>query len=102
MVEFIPRRPGATLREFGYLADWLSDCDPRPASEQLGSRYCTGGWEPFSGFKLSPNESLLYPGDPPTRPIAELRIRDERVVLYDSAWIAIIQKDGTFECMRMD
>jgi|SRR5215471_1888501 len=100
-MEHIPRDPRATLEHWGYIPLWLSDDDPRPAKEQLNSGYVSG-WRPFKGFTMNAQEALVYPGDPPQRPIAEIKLREERIILYPSAWVAIIQPDGSFEVCRMD
>jgi hypothetical protein len=92
--------PGVDL---GLLPQMLNSSDPRPAREQLDSGYRHGGgWDPFPGFKLSNNDNLLYPGDPPTRPVASTKLRDETIVLYEHEWVAIIQPDRSFEVCRMD
>ena len=79
----------------------LSEDDPRPAAEQFQTNYPFGGWHPFEGFKLS-GTTLKYPGDPPLMPIAETALRDERIFLYQSAWVMILQPDGTFSVSRLD
>jgi hypothetical protein len=96
-------RPGVTEGHVGMIPCWLDEADPRPAAEQLDARYGHGGgWRPFKGFRLLDDDSLRYPGDPPLRPIAELRLREELVLIYPHAWVAIIQSDRTFEVCRMD
>lgn len=100
---FLPRHPKATLEHMGLIPEMLHDYDPRSAKEQLHDGYAHGGgWRPFSRFTMDSNECLCYPGDPPQRPIAELRLRDERIVLYEHAWVAVIQPDGSYEVCRMD
>lgn len=86
----------------GYLGDFLSEGDPRPAREQFNENYVYGGWQPFEGFTLGPDNSLNYPGDPPMRPIAKAKLRDELIFLYPHAWVAVIQPDRSFEVCRMD
>jgi hypothetical protein len=81
----------------------LSEDDPRPAREQLDSHYKHGGgWVPFEGFRLGSDNSLLYPGDPPIRPVARARLRDEVILVYLHDWVAIKQPNGSFEVCRMD
>jgi hypothetical protein len=87
----------------GLLIDWLDDKDPRPAKDQLHENYAHGGgWHPSKGFTLLPNNSLYYSGDPPLRPLAQCQFRNELIVFYDHAWVAIIHKDRYFEVCRMD
>lgn len=93
-----PKAPEA----LGYIPNFLSSADPRPAREQFNERYVFGGWRPFEGFKLGKDFALLYPGDPPTIPVAWTLLRDERIVVYLHQWVAIIQPDNSFEVCRMD
>jgi len=95
--------PGMTPEHLGLLPVMLNLDDPRPAKDQFNERYGHGGgWRPFPGFKLSANNSLHYPGDPPLKPLAQCRFRNELVVFYEHAWVAIIHKDRYFEACRMD
>ena len=97
------KHPKATMEHLGYIPDFLSESDPRSAREQLDSGYRhAGGWQPFQGFKMSSAGELLYPGDPPTRLIAETKLRGETIRLYEHSWVAVIQSDGSFEVCRMD
>jgi hypothetical protein len=95
--------PSATADHIGEIPCWLSAADPRPAATQLDSAYRHGGgWKPFSGFKLHENNSLKYPGDIPLWPIAEMRLRDELILIYEHSWVVVIQPDRTFAACRMD
>jgi hypothetical protein len=85
----------------GYLPGFLDLDDPRPAKEQLNSNYIAG-WSPFKGFTMGLDGNLEYPNDPPTLALAECKLREEVVRLYQHAWVAIIQPDGSFEVCRMD
>jgi hypothetical protein len=81
----------------------LDENDPRPAKDQFNERYAHGGgWHPMGGFKLNQDNSLKYPGDPPLKPVARLQFRNELIMFYDHAWVAIIHKDRYFEVCRMD
>jgi hypothetical protein len=87
----------------GYLPSFLSEVDPRKVAEQFNENYAHGGgWDPFQGFTLGTDFSLKYPGDPAMKPVAMLAFREEKVFVYESAWVAIVQPDGTFEVCRMD
>jgi hypothetical protein len=89
--------------DLGNLQFMMNDEDPRSAREQLDSGYKQfGGWNPFPGFKLTGNNSLIYPGDPPQHPIARTKLREETILLYPGDWVAIIQPDRSFEVCRMD
>ena len=100
---FIPIHPRATLAHMGRIPDMLSDFDPRPAKEQLDAGYQHGGgWRSLPKVKLLPDGRLKFPGDRPFRPIAEIRLREERIVLYEAGLVAVVQSDGSFEISRMD
>lgn len=103
MIAFVARHPLATLDHFGHIPESLSDLDPRSAHEQLDAGYAHGGgWNDFPGFTMGEGDILTYPNDPPYQPIAELLLRDERIILYQYSIIAVVQPDGSFEVTRMD
>lgn len=103
MITFLARHPQATPEHFGMIPTMLCDSDPRPASEQLDAGYAVaGGWQPMPKFTMGDGDVLLYPGDDPLEPIAELLLRDERVVIYPYSIVAIIQPDGSFTAARME
>lgn len=95
--------PRCTLEHLGEIPFWLGE-GPKTAKQQLNDGYRFGGFNPFKGFKLLDDDSLKYPGDPPQKPIAEFIFSDrtEKVVMYQSAWVAVIQEDRSFEVCRMD
>jgi len=101
------KHPRATPEWLGFLPGMLNPNDPRKARDQFAANYVSG-WMPFSGVgdqKLTLNEAkdkLLYPGDPPMQLIAETRLRDELIRLFECDWVAIIQPDGDYEVARMD
>jgi hypothetical protein len=105
-VNFHPQHRLADL--VGYIPSMLDADDPRPAKEQLHSQYAHGGgWHPFKGFTLNREEMTLeYPEDPPTRAYAMTRLpkTNEVVMVFEHAWVAIIQDngDGEYEIARMD
>lgn len=89
----------------GIIPEMLDENDPRPAREQFDTNYQHGGgWMPFHGHTLVPEDKfkLCYPGDPPLLPVALIRLRHERIVIYPHAWVVILQPDNTFEVARMD
>ncbi len=95
-------QPKVTPEHLGLIPFMLDEDDPRPAKEQFDNKYCSG-WSPFKGFKLNPrNLTLLYPEDPPTKPLAATKLRDELVIVYEHEWVAVIQPDKSFEVSRMD
>ena len=95
--------PAMTPEHLGLLPYMLNEEDPRPAKDQFNEKYAHGGgWCPFKGFKLGADNSLRYPEDPPLIPLAQLKFRNELILFYDHAWVAIIHKDRYFEACRMD
>lgn len=93
--------PRMTLDHLGFLPEFLSDHDPRPAKEQFAANHHPG-WRAFKGFVKGADNSLTYPGDPPQPVLAQTKLRDELICYYYHSWVAIIQPDGTFEVCRMD
>ena len=90
--------------DVGLIPTFLRIDDPRPAAVQFDERYhFGGGWQPQSGLtKGRRRYSLDYPGDPPLEPIAAMILREETIMIYPHAYVAIWQKDGSFEACRMD
>jgi hypothetical protein len=103
VLPIIQRHPRATLDHIGIIPDMLSWANPKPAREQLNDGYRHGGgWHPQSGFALERDDSLKYPGDPRLIPLFEIPLREERIVIYEHGYVAVIQPDRTFEVCRMD
>lgn len=91
--------PQMTINQLGFIPSFLSENDPRTAREQLDAHY---RWNPFSGFRLSDNDMIQYPGDPPHYPLASAMLRHERILFYPHAWVMVMQPDRSFEICRMD
>ncbi len=102
MIKFELLHPRMTQAHLGFIPQWLSEGNPKSAAQQLHDGYAFGGWDPFQGFTLNKDNSLSYPGDPPQRPLAQAKLRDELIVFYPSSWVAVIQPDRSFEVCRMD
>jgi hypothetical protein len=103
MIRFELLHPRMTWEHLGLLPGFFSERDPRPAREQLHANYAHGGgWYPMPNWELLPDNTIRYPGDPPFKPLARAKLRDELIVFYDCAFVAIIQKDRTFEIARVD
>lgn len=85
----------------GILPAFLDEDDPRSAREQFDAKYCSGWW-PIRGATITANQEMQYPGDPDSPPLARTTFRDETIVFYEYALVAIIQTDGTAEVARMD
>lgn len=87
--------------DLGYLPTFLNEDDPRKAAEQIDANYRFGGWQSAQGFKLD-DLALKFPGDPPLHPLAMTKLRDETILLYPYDFVAILQKDTTFDVARID
>jgi hypothetical protein len=99
---WILKHPRVTQEWLGFLPQMFSDMDPRPAREQVNANYGHGGgWRPFAGFTMT-EDGLEYPGDPVMGLVAETRLRDEVIRVFESDWVVIIQPDGSWEASRMD
>jgi hypothetical protein len=96
----------------GYLPDFLSEADPRPAAQQFQERYKFGGWSPGEAglrFAYRPGPEggprgslLLYPGDPPLMAVGGALLRDEEVVVFQASYVMVRQPDGSHEVSRLD
>lgn len=95
---------GGTLDDWGLIPDFLDTDDPRPAREQINENYAHGGgWQAFDKFTFDvENEILTYPGDPPMRKISTMIFRDEQLHMFESAWVVILQQNGSWEAARLD
>jgi hypothetical protein len=87
--------------QLGFLPGYISDDDPRSAREQLDAHQ-PGGWMPMQDWQLTNRLGIVFPGDPPLRPLAFTRLRDEMIVFYQHAQVMILRADGTFEVARCD
>ena len=94
----------------GFIPQFLSQRDPASAAVQFDESYAHGGgWRPMEDWELLnfPTDSpfalrIQYPNDPPYSPIAWGRLRNEVILVFPHAWVAIVQPTGAFEVSRMD
>jgi len=84
----------------GDLKFFASEENPAPLNEQIDKAYC-GGWNPLREFTMKDN-CLIYPDDPPLSPLAKATFRDQTIYVYLYGWVAIVEKDGSFEASRID
>ena len=102
-IAFTLKHPRVTQDMLGFLPAFWDEGDPRSAKEQANDAYRHGGgWRTSTAKFTITDAGLTYPGDPPMVLIAEAQLREETIRLYDGSWVAIVQKDGTFEVSRMD
>lgn len=95
--------PQADEQCLGFVPAFFNDRDPRSAREQLDANYQHGGgFMPDPAFRMMRDGRLAYPGDPPLELLAETRLRDEIIRLYECEFLAIIQPDGSYEVTRCD
>lgn len=103
MIRFKMLHPKMAVEMLGYIPQFFSEADPRTAAEQINENYQHGGgWRHMSGWSMSPLGALCYKGDRPLIPLAEAHLRDEHIIFYEDEWLAIIQKDGSFEVSRIN
>jgi hypothetical protein len=97
---------GGTPDHVGIIPQFLDIDDERPAAEQFNTKYSYGGgWSPMKPNKWlydDKTHTIKYPGDPAYKPRACINFRDETIYVYDSAWVNIVQPDGSFSVSRMD
>lgn len=101
MLEWTQKHPQATYDHLGYIPNFLDEADERSAEKQFDEKYC-GGWNPMKGFRMLDNGDMQYPGDPPTRLLWQTVLHDQKVRVYESAWVAVVEPDGSFAVARLD
>jgi hypothetical protein len=47
-------------------------------------------------------KTIKFPGDPAYRALASADIHGELVIVYEHAWVCIVQPNGEFAVTRMD
>ena len=85
----------------GALVICWDKADPRPAIEQHDEgQMGNGPWSDSKGkFTFDPETYFLkYPGDPAYKPlaIANLPLTKQKIIVYDSAWVVILDEDKPF------
>jgi len=90
--------------DWGLIISFLDTDDPRSAVEQFDTHY---GWHKFEGFTMDIDTKEITYGegddtDPPLKPISKMMFRNELIILYDHAWVAVMQPDLSWQMARMD
>lgn len=101
--ELLPAANGIPIEHIvGDIRYFASENNPKPLREQFDNAYSFGGgWRPMKGFTMKDN-CICYPGDPALKPLAKAEFRDQTIYIYPHVWVAIVEKDGSFEVSRMD
>lgn len=97
----------------GAIPTFFWESDLRPAKEQIAERYahgggysiCSGEWEISVPTTFSAVLTYLLPGDEADERFREWgrgALRDETIIVFDAAFTAIVQPDGSFDVIRMD
>ncbi len=88
----------------GNIVYFADEGNEMPLNEQFDKNYgFGGGWRPFEGFVFDPVEkTITYPEDPKYYPMAIAKFRDQEIIMYEHAWVLILNADGSFEVSRMD
>mgnify|MGYP006921446363 CR=1 FL=1 len=88
----------------GSIPSFLSADDPADAVTQIDRAYDQfGGWRDSAKWRIDyVNGRAHYPGDPPRVLIAEARLRDELILFFNGAYIAVMQPDGSHRMARID
>lgn len=113
MLSFSFLDPRVTPDHIGLIPAFFVELDPRDAIDQINERYAHGGgWFDLKvgerGFRQFDDFAKLhYPGDPPLHAYAEATLhlgtdKPERIVIYESGFVAIIQADQSFRVSRLD
>ncbi|HEU5116458.1 MAG TPA: hypothetical protein VFT74_07260, partial [Isosphaeraceae bacterium] len=96
----------------GFIPTFILDSDPRSLQEQIEERYAHGGgWRPMDGWthewvrRIGQGTVLdiCYPGDPWLSPVASTTLRNQRLFVYQHAWVAIAtEASSSIEIARLD
>jgi hypothetical protein len=90
----------------GVIPDFLDDADPRDAVSQIDANYLGGWLDGPKGLRVLDADNararISYPGDPDLPAIALWILRRERVILFVTSWVAVVQPDGSFRAARID
>ena len=102
MTHFTPNTP-----QIGIIPMFFDSQDPRPAREQLHTAYQHGGGvQPIQGFTYVEGDlgmaRLEFAGDPPMQELSRATLHEELIIVFEGAWLAIVQPDKTYIVTRVD
>lgn len=96
----------SNMKAAGLIPEFLDEHDPRTVQEQLDENYAHGGgWNSFEGFTLGSGPghyTLSYPGDPVYRGVSRAQFRNQTLVLFQYAWLGIIEDGKLLDVSRVD
>lgn len=96
----------SNMKAAGLIPEFLDEHDPRTVQEQLDENYAHGGgWNSFEGFTLGSGPghyTLSYPGDPVYREVSRAQFRNQTLVLFQYAWLGIIEDGKLLDVSRVD
>jgi hypothetical protein len=94
----------ASVEDWGLLLSFLDEENPASVAEQFAAGYGFGKLYEMSGKinLTSGQHESAYSEDPPLDPLSILFFRDEQVILYPYAIVAIIKPDTPTFITRMD
>lgn len=104
------RRRGVTSVEriqaaCGFIPSFFDFDDDRPCVVQLRERYMFG-CSPLFGVTIQEDGTWQYPDDPDLPPLmsADFPANNERVYIYQHAFVAVVKTDGSAKpyCTRCD
>lgn len=87
----------------GYIPSFLSADSDDSIQEQLDAAYVTG-WRPTKADVRLDEETwmLHFSNDPPLHPVGACALNGSILVLYEHAWVLVMDTDGDWEVCRMD
>ena len=93
-----------TIDMLGMIPNMFDVNDPRDVQDQIRDNYI-GGWNPMFGITIEPSDkmfALKYPDDPDLYPIGFTVVRNQTVLVYPFAWVAIVTEGKDTEVARLD
>lgn len=94
----------ASIEDWGLLLGFLDEENPASVAEQFAAGYGFGKLYNMGG-KINSNSGRYesaYAEDPPLDPLSILYFRDEKVILFPYAIVAILKPDTPTFITRMD
>lgn len=97
-------RPGYRPEDIGFVPYFFEAGDERHPAEQIAERYAHGGgWTPQEGFTIE-EDGLRYKDGAKDRLLFSFMVHGhpQTLHLYECAWLAIVEPDGSFAVSRVD